>query len=397
MNKFRPFLTKIAMVASALALASGALSALATTAVVDAWKWSGAFGDKSVELLILGDIQIHSRRGDPTTAFHRMRDTLKKADLVYANLEGLLVKSVGTTIDIPDKPEWTHPGPDGVKGLKAANVAVVGVANNVASGRDNIVKSLAVLDAGGILHTGAGRNIDEAHKPAIVTRKGVKIGFLQYTARWYQDKDMIATATEPGVAKLTSLDGIAIDPGDLARVRADIKKLRPLVDIVVVSHHNRDGSTPVQFGSVKGTSAVGRDRTKSEEYQQRFARLALDEGADFVFGHGTHTIQGAEMYKGKPILYAIGHSTFDQPGYEKSTDGLVARVVIQGKSILRVSFVPVTRDANNDVYMLDPSEGEGAKLVQWVKERSAAPPAMRIDGHEVVVMDKTVPATNNRD
>ncbi len=47
-------------------------------------------------MLIIGDIQVHSRRADPTTAFNRMRDTLKKADLVYANLEGLLVKSVGT-------------------------------------------------------------------------------------------------------------------------------------------------------------------------------------------------------------------------------------------------------------------------------------------------------------
>lgn len=374
------------------------LSALLVVAVAadPAWKWSGAFGDKSVELLILGDIQIHSRRADPTTAFHRMRDTLRKADLVYANLEGLLVKSAGTKIDIPDKPEWTHPGPDGVKGLKAANIAVVGVANNVASGRDNIMKNLAVLDANGILHAGAGRNIAEAHRPAIATRKGVKIGFLQYTARWYQDKDMIATAAEPGVAKIASLDGITIDPADLDRVKADIKTLRPLVDIVVVSHHNRDGSTPVQFGSVRGTSAVGRDRTKTEDYQKQFARVALDSGADFVFGHGTHTIQGAEIYHGKPILYAIGHSTFDQPGYEKSTDGLVARVVIQGRNILRVSFVPVTRDASNDVYLLDPSEGEGAKLVQWVKERSTAPPPMRVDGHEVVLFERTAPATHNR-
>ena len=367
----------------------------ATLAADAMWKWSGNFGDKAVELLILGDIQIHSRRADPATAFHRMRDTLKKADLVYANLEGLMVKSAGTTIDIPDKPEWTHPGPDGVKGLKAANVAVVGVANNVASGRDNIMKNLAVLDANGILHAGAGRNIAEAHKPAIVTRKGIKIGFLQYTARWYQDKDMIATATEPGVAKITSIDGITIAPADLELLKADIKKLRPLVDIVVVSHHNRDGSTPVQFGAVKGTSA-GRDRSKTEEYQKQFARVALDTGADFVFGHGTHTIQGAEIYNGKPILYAIGHSNFDQPGYEKSTDGLVARVVIQGRNILRVSFVPVTRDASNDVYLLDPSEGEGAKLVQWVRERSTNPPPMRIDGHEVVVLDRTVPSTNNR-
>ena len=385
-----------AAAASAISRGATHLPTVALSAEADSWKWSGSFTDKAVELLILGDIQIHSRRADPTTAFQRMRDTLKKADLVYANLEGLLVKSAGTKIDIPDKPEWTHPGPDGAKGLKAANIAVVGVANNVASGRDNILKSLAVLDANGIAHAGAGRNIDEAHKPAIVTRKGVKIGFLQYTARWYQDKDMIATVTEPGVARIKSLDGVTIDSGDLDRLRADIRALRPRVDIVIVSHHNRDGSTTVQFGAVRGTSAVGRDRTKTEEYQKQFARVALDTGADFVFGHGTHTIQGAEIHSGKPILYAIGHSTFDQPGYEKSTDGLVARVVIQGKRILRVSFVPVTRDANNDVYLLDPSEGEGAKLVQWVKDRSATPPPMRIDGHEVVLLDTAVASTSSR-
>ena len=369
---------------------------LAVTAGADAaWKWTGTFGDKAVEMLIIGDIQVHTRRADPVTAFNRMRDTMKKADLIYANLEGLLVKSAGTKIDIPDKPEWTHPGPDGVKALKASNVTVVGVANNVASGRDNILKSLGVLDANGIMHTGAGRNIDEAHKPAIVERKGVRIGFLQYTARWYQAKDMIATETEAGVAKIASLDGITIDPADLERMKADVRKLRPLVDIVVVSHHNRDGSTPVQFGAVKGTSA-GRDRAKTEEYQKTFAHTALDMGADLVFGHGTHTIQGVEVYNGKPILYAIGHSNFDQPGYEKSVDGLVARVVIQGKSIRRVSFVPVSRDANNDIYLLDPAEGEGAKLVQWVKERSITPPALRIDGKEVVMFEKAAATSNSR-
>jgi poly-gamma-glutamate synthesis protein (capsule biosynthesis protein) len=375
----RHFVTVAAFVALAAALVSADA----------AWKWSGSYGSNAVEMLILGDIQVHSRRADPTTAFARMRDTLKKADLVYANLEGLLVPSVKATIDIPDKPEWTHPGPNGVKALKASNIAVVGVANNVASGRENILKSLKVLDANGILHVGAGRNIDEAHQPVIVERKGVTIGFLQYTARWYQDKDMIATATEAGVARIASIDGVTIDPGDLARLRDDVKKLRPRVDIVVVSHHNRDGATPVQFGATKATSA-GRDRSRTEEYQKQFARTALDNGADLVFGHGTHTLQGVEIFNGKPILYAIGHSNFDQPGYEKSTEGLAVRVVIRGTNILRVSFVPVTRDGNNDVFLLDPSEGEGASLVKMVKDRSSNPPPLKIDGHEVVLFDRAM-------
>jgi len=374
-----------------------ALAVLALSAVASgdaAWQWTGSYGNKSIEMLIIGDIQVHTRRADPMTAFNRLSPTLKRADLVYANLEGLLVKSAGAKTDIPDKPEWTHPGPDGAKVLKANNIAVVGVANNVASGRDNILKSLGVLDAAGIIHTGAGRNIDEAHKPAIIERKGVKIGFLQYTARWYQDKDAIANASEAGVAKIASIDGITIDPGDLERAKADIKKLRALVDIVVVSHHNRDGATPVQFAGKQ--TAVGKDRTKSEEYQRQFAHAALDSGADLVFGHGTHTIQGVEIYNGKPILYALGHSNFDQPGYENAVDGLVARVVIQNKAIKRVSFVPVTRDKNNDVYLLDPTEADGAKLVGWVKERSFTPPSLRVDGHEVVLFEKPGGTTNNR-
>lgn len=250
-----------------------------------------------------------------------------------------------------------------------------------------------MLDANGIAHVGAGRNIDEAHTPAIVERKGVKIGFLQYTARWYRDADMLATATEPGVAKIASYDGITIDAADLARVKTDIRALRSTVDIVVVSHHNRDGSTPVQFGGKQGTAA-NKDRKVTEEYQKAFARTALDTGADLVFGHGTHTVQGVEIYKGKPILYAIGHSTFDQPGYEHSTDGLVVRVVIDNKRIARTSFVPVTRDDKNDVYLLDPTTGEGAALVQAVKERSVNPPVLRIDGREVVLLEAPVGASD---
>jgi len=112
-----------------------------------------------------------------------------------------------------------------------------------------------------------------------------------------------------------------------------------------------------------------------------------------VYGHGTHTVQGVEVYKGKPILYAIGHSAFDQPGYEKSKDGVVVHAVIDGKKIVHVSFVPVTRDAHNDVMMLDPSTGEGAALVDVIKGLSGSTP-LKIDGREVVLVDQRVHATH---
>src|SRR5207245_7635856 len=110
------------------------------------------------------------------------------------------------------------------------------------------------------------------------------------------------------------------------------------------------------------------------EFQKQFARVALDTGADLVYGHGTHTVQGVEVYKGKPILYAIGHSAFDQPGYENSKDGIVVHAVIDGKKIVRVSFVPVTRDSHNDVLMLDPATGDGAALLGVIKGLSTGAP-----------------------
>ena len=136
------------------------------------------------------------------------------------------------------------------------------------------------------------------------------------------------------------------------------------------------------------------DRTVAEEYQKVFARTALDMGADLVFGHGTHTVQGVELYKGKPILYAVGHSAFDQPGYEDSTDGMVVRVVVQGKSILRASFVPVTR-VNNDMVMLEPSSADGTKLVNIIK-RVSPDVALKTEGQEVVLLDKPAATSSRR-
>ena len=370
-----------------VALSSVVVALAATDA---AWKWSGAYGSNAMTMLIIGDIDIQ-QRADPTTAFARIGATLKSADLVYANLEGMLVTPRGPELDIPDKRGWRHPGPGGVLALKAWNITTVGVANNVAYDRANILETLRILDAHGIAHTGAGTNMGEAHRPAVVERKGVKVGFLQYTARWYQDSEQIATETEPGVAKISSRDGVTIDPADVDRVRGDIRRLRPLVDIVVVSHHNRDGATATQFPGNPPAARTGaaRDQHVSEAYQKQFAHLALEAGADVVYGHGTHTIQGVEIYNGKPILYAIGHSAFDQPGYEKSKDGLVARVVTQGKKIARVSFVPVTRDDHNDVFMLEPSSEEGSRLLEIVRHVSPADLPLRIQGHEVVLIDRT--------
>ena len=298
-----------------------------------AWKWTGTYGDKAVEMLIIGDIQVHSRRADPTTAFNRMRDTLKKADLVYANLEGLLVKSVGTTIDIPDKPEWTHPGPDGVKALKAVE--------------HRRRRRRQQRRLGPRQHPEepwrARRQRHHPRRRRQEHRRGAQAGDRRAQRR--QDRlPAVHRALVSGQGhdrdrhrSRRREDHVARRHHD--RSRRSRSRSRPTSRSCARSSTSSSSRITTATARRRCSSARSRARapaaiaSKTEEYQKQFAHVALDTGADLVFGHGTHTIQGVEIYNGKPILYAIGHSNFDQPGYEKSTDGLVARVVIQGKSI----------------------------------------------------------------
>ncbi|HEX7082289.1 MAG TPA: CapA family protein [Gammaproteobacteria bacterium] len=364
-------------------------------------------------LLLLGDFNVQQRE-HPADALQLVRQTLNEADLVYANLEGLLVESKGPAWDLPNKNGWTHLGPEAVEALVAGNISVVGVANNVAYGRDNIMASLSVLDAHGIAHTGAGKDIDAAHEPAIVEKNGVTFGFLQYTSKWYDEAEQIATEDAAGVARLKSPDGTTIDPGDLDRLLDDIRRTRPKVDVLVVSAHTRDGqgrdgasrdnrtrNAATAAGAASATTAtsaatddlysrlpVNENLQYFEPYQRRLAQAAIDAGADIVFGHGCHSLQAVETYAGKPVMYCLGNFASDWIRVRDYRDGLVARVVIEDKRVKRVSLVPVTRDAEtNNVWLVPPDSPEGERLYGKLRELSGSTD-LKLDGQELVLLEQ---------
>ena len=365
----------------------------------DPWPWSGELAADSVTLLLLGDFNVQQRE-NPADALVHVRQTLNQADLVYANLEGLLVESKGPAWDLPNKNGWTHLGPDSVQALVAGNISIVGAANNVAFGRDSILDSLSVLDANGIAHTGAGSNLDEAHEPVIIEKKGVRFGFLQYTSKWYDEAEQIATEDEAGVARLKSPDGTSIEPADMERMLSDIRRLRPMVDILVVSAHTRDGqgrsgstSIPARRPSagvepdLYSRLPVNEGLQHLEPYQQQVAHVAIDAGADVVFGHGCHMLQAVETYKDKPVMYCLGNFASDWIRVRDYRDGLVARIVVENRQLKRVSLVPVTRDAeNNNVRLVVPDSAEGRRLYGQLSELSESA-SLTLDGQELVLLE----------
>ena len=86
-------------------------------------------------------------------------------------------------------------------------------------------------------------------------------------------------------------------------MRALIQRAAEQADIVVAFFHaGAEGAdkTHVPRGP---ESAFGEYRGDS----RRFARIAIDAGADLVLGSGPHVLRGLELYKNRLIAYSLGN------------------------------------------------------------------------------------------
>jgi poly-gamma-glutamate synthesis protein (capsule biosynthesis protein) len=88
----------------------------------------------------------------------------------------------------------------------------------------------------------------------------------------------------------------------------DIKKLRPQVDVLVVSAHCGVHFVPMMIPM----------------YQKEAAYAAIDAGADMVLMHHAHILKGIEVYKGKTIFYSLNNFADEHglgfPGQPESPD-----------------------------------------------------------------------------
>jgi hypothetical protein len=84
-------------------------------------------------------------------------------------------------------------------------------------------------------------------------------------------------------------------------------------------------------------------------------------------------------------LYCLGNFAMDWIRMAPNKEGLAARAVVQDKRVSRLSIVPLTRDDQNSVLMLDPGTGEGAKLIQKVMDLLGKN-RLKIEGKEAVLI-----------
>lgn len=199
----------------------------------------------------------------------------------------------------PDRDKGIHyrVSPENAACLKAARVDVCTLANNhvLDWGPDGLFDTLDTLDALQIKRSGAGRDLHEAIRPAVIElgERGRIVVFSVGCADAGVPTSWSAAQGTPGVHGLVDLGAETT-----RELRRAIEPWRRAHTVIVLSIH---------WGPNWGFAI--------EPAQRRFAHHMIDEaGVDLVHGHSSHHVKGIEVHHGRPILYGCGDLLTDYEG-----------------------------------------------------------------------------------
>jgi poly-gamma-glutamate capsule biosynthesis protein CapA/YwtB (metallophosphatase superfamily) len=238
--------------------------------------------DQQVTLSFVGDILLDSAFGK---ALARGEDrfaptaALLDADFSIGNLEC----PVATSGDAVDK-IYTFRAEPNTLPLLREHFDAVSVANNHSGdyGAEAFLETLTRLKAARLPYFGGGRDLSEAHAPLLLKKHGVTIALLGYDE--FHPRSFEAAPERAGVAW-----------AEEEQIVLDITRARAAGAQVVLPF--------LHWGWENEPAPSAR--------QRELARAMIDAGASAVIGAHPHVPQGAEMYRGKPIIYSLGNFAFD--------------------------------------------------------------------------------------
>ena len=215
---------------------------------------------------------------------------------------GLRIVNLETSITTSDA-SWPGKGihyrmhPANLPVLQAAGIDCCVLANNhvLDWGYPGLAETLAVLDAAGIPRVGAGRNAEEAAKPAVFDLLPNRrlLVFAAGSPSSGVPAEWAATADRAGVNYVHDYSASAV-----TQLADQIGRHREPGDSVLLSFH---------WGSNWGYTIADAWRT--------FAHRLIDEaGIDLIHGHSSHHPRGLEVYDGRLILYGCGDFLNDYEG-----------------------------------------------------------------------------------
>lgn len=230
---------------------------------------------------------------------------LTAPDAMFVNLETTIAEAdVGTAVD--KKYTFKSP-PESVQLLADAGIDAVQLANNhtLDFGRPALVRTLELLDEGGLAHAGAGTDPDAAYAPLYLDIEGWRIGMVALS-RVPCDWSVPGENTRPEVA--WTCDPFVED--GLAAVTAASES----ADVVVVMVH----------WGVEGVSCP-------QPFQRDLAQRWVAAGADLVVGGHPHVLQGVERIGDAWLINSTGNFAFPSANGATGRSALFEFTIAEGE------------------------------------------------------------------
>jgi poly-gamma-glutamate capsule biosynthesis protein CapA/YwtB (metallophosphatase superfamily) len=311
-----------------------------------------------IKLSAVGDMIFGNTPSLPSEPKHYLDsvDTQIRAnaDIVFANLEGTLTTATVGKCGHPNGGDcfnFRNP-PHYAKYFKADGFTILNNANNHSHdfGRIGLDQTVTAIHRAGMKQTGLPGQI------TLVQAGGQRVAIVGF-------------APYSGTADMLRLDDAA------ALIRTARTKARV---VVVYMHAGAEGSDR-QHVTGDEEYYVGEDRGNAE----KFAHLAIRNGASLVIASGPHVLRGMQFYRGHLIAYSLGNfanfHNFGGGGVLSDSTILHVRLGPTGK-FLGGKVVPVLLDGEGHPRIGGPS----VKVVRALSKADFGSHAARFGRHGVI-------------
>ncbi|MCX6363848.1 MAG: CapA family protein [Actinobacteria bacterium] len=271
--------------------------------------------------------------------FRSIAPFFKASDFGFVNLESPLTYS-------GDPQGWKDVVIKGNPALATAmaksGINVVTMANNHAGdmGDSGLLDSFKYCEKAGITVVGAGKNLKAAQAGAVLKTDGAKTAFLGFS-------DVLPV----GYPATSSSPGTSPGRANINAVKNAIRAVAKKSDYVFVGWHwNFEYKcAPSYLESSEGKAAV-------------------DAGADIVFAHHPHLLDGVQAYHGGLIFYSLGNLVFS--GFSGETAQTVLVKADVTPHAIDAKLIPVITSGSGVPSVATGSTG--LSILQRVKSMSAA-------------------------
>lgn len=241
----------------------------------------------TVSVIGVGDLMLGTSFPDSSTLspypgklLMNVNDIISSADLSVANLEGCMIDEGGEPKDCWGKTDrcFIFRMPESyVHHILDAGFDAVCLANNHVRdmGYQAYRRTMQVCDEAGLHHAG----IYDAPL-TIIERNGVKFGFAAFSPHWATSR----MQNDDNVLKV-------------------ISELEENCDIVLAMFHG--GGEGKEYDHTPRDNENYNGEIRGDVYH--FSHMAINAGADIVFGSGPHVTRAVELYKDRFIAYSLGN------------------------------------------------------------------------------------------